>query len=87
MFADSGGESILIRRGTSVAEAPIENKMARLATRDLRLTTMAISACDLSPVQVYLSLKTGENGVRGIFVEQPVLPGTTILQIPLASCL
>ena len=49
---------------------------------------MAVAMCHLSPVQVYLSLKAGENDVWGIFVEQPVLPGTTILQIPtLASCL
>ena len=45
--------------------------------------------CELFDVTCarHLSLKTGEKGVRGIFAEQPVLPGTTILQIPLAACL
>lgn len=34
-----------------------------------------------------LSLRTGERGVRGVFADETVNPGTTILQIPIGSCL
>jgi hypothetical protein len=35
----------------------------------------------------HLSLKTNENGVRGVFVDDEVPPGMTVLQIPIKACL
>lgn len=35
----------------------------------------------------HLSLRLGENGVRGIFFGDAVHPATTVLQIPLSTCL
>ena len=34
-----------------------------------------------------LSLRVGESGVRGVFAEETVKPGTNVLQIPVGACL